>query len=586
MSLTPIIEAAFESETPLTLNIAEDSDLLREFMQEGAEHLQTIEQAALALEADPSNPETLNSIFRSFHTFKGGAGFLNLAPVHDLAHQLESLLDLARQKKLLIDRTIADAILAGGDCLRQFCNRINACLAAGACEEPIIVPTSGLLRNVRSIIASAANNEAIQPATVAATVAVPTMEASELAEVAKGADAATIKVNTQKLDGLVDAVGEMVIAQSLVVQSDALQNVQDEQLTRNLAQLRRITNDLQRTAMSLRMVPIRSTFQKMQRVVRDSAAKLGKQIELVTEGEDTELDRSIVEEISDPLVHMVRNSVDHGVEMPEARLDRGKSAVGTIRLRAFHQGGNIVIEIKDDGNGLNRDAILRKAIERQLIKADDELSDGEIFKLIFAAGFSTAERVTELSGRGVGMDVVRRNIEKLRGKIEIQSTPGEGATFSIYLPLTLAIIDGLLVGVGNHRYILPTLSVVESFRPAAGSIHTVQGKGEMVEARNRLYPLVRLSNLFGIEAIANEPENGIVVLVQSTRGARCILVDSLLGKQEVVIKTLGQAIQPCSYIAGAAILGDGRVGLILDSHSLVHLENHQAAGAQPIAEAA
>jgi two-component system chemotaxis sensor kinase CheA len=321
------------------------------------------------------------------------------------------------------------------------------------------------------------------------------------------------------------------------------------------------------------MVPIRATFQKMNRLVRDLSIKVGKQIDLVTEGEDTELDRTIVEEISDPLIHMVRNSIDHGIEKPEVRLQRGKPAQGTVSLKAFHQGGNIVIEIKDDGNGLDRARILAKAIEMGMVKPDEQIPDGELYKFILAAGFSTAQKVTDLSGRGVGMDVVKRNIDKLRGKIEIQSKLGYGSTFSIFLPLTLAIIDGLLVGVGEHRYIIPTLLVRESFRPSAEMIHTVHERGEMINLRGRLHPLLRLYSQLGVKPTSTDPAQSIVVVVEAGCEVRCLMVDKLLGKHEVVIKSLGETFQRNRYLAGAAILGDGRVGLILDPQALVRKES-------------
>lgn len=567
--------AATAHDSALVLNISQDAELIREFIHEGNEHLQVIEQGVLTLEESPSDPDTLNAIFRAFHTFKGGAGFLNLVPMHDLAHHLESLLDLARQHKLVISRTIIDLILEGGDLLKTFCGAIASQLAGDQSSATLTIPVAGLIVRVQAAISGQASEPTAPtasgaPAPEAASAAESAGPAAPAAE-AKGT-ASSVKVDTQKLDGLIDAVGEMVIAQSLVVQNQALRALDNEQLSRNLAELGRITKELQRTAMSLRMVPIRSTFQKMHRVVRDTTAKLGKKVELVTEGEDTELDRSIVEEISDPLIHMVRNSVDHGVEMPDGRVAAGKPEKGTVWLRAFHQGGNIVIEIKDDGKGLDRAAILAKAVEKGIVPPGESLSDEEIFKLIFAPGFSTAAKVTELSGRGVGMDVVRRNVEKLRGKIDISSTPGQGTTFSIFLPLTLAIIDGLLVGVGEHRYIIPTLTISESFRPAAGAVKTVQGRGEMVEVRGRLRPLLRLYNDLGLEPASTDPTQSIVVVVQSTSDARCILVDRLLGKQEVVIKSLGDSFRANRYVAGAAILGDGRVGLILDSQALVQGE--------------
>ena len=385
--------------------------------------------------------------------------------------------------------------------------------------------------------------------------------------------AGIVRVDTLKLDSLIDLVGELVIAQSMVVQNTEVTTLNDGHLSRSLGQLRGITSDLQRTAMSLRMVPIRNTFQKMSRLVRDLALQQGKDIQLVLQGEDTELDRTIVEELGDPLIHMIRNSADHGIEPADQRRAKGKAAAGTITLRAFHQGGLIVIEIKDDGRGLNPDRIRAKAIERGLIRDDESLDEESIFELIFAPGFSTAEQVTDLSGRGVGMDVVRRNIEKMRGTVEIQSEVDRGTTFTISLPLTLAIIEGLLVGVGDQRYIVPTLSVRESFRPLPGMVSTVQGRGEMVSVRGRLTPMLRLGRHLNTPSRAVDPTQGIVVVVESGQESRCLFVDELIGKQEVVIKSLGDMFRNQTEFAGAAILGDGRVGLILDINSLVKLKS-------------
>jgi two-component system chemotaxis sensor kinase CheA len=303
--------------------------------------------------------------------------------------------------------------------------------------------------------------------------------------------------------------------------------------------------------MSLRMVPIRAAFQKMTRLVRDLAAAQGKQIQLILSGEETELDRNIVDELADPLIHMIRNSADHGVEMPEERERKGKPSLGTIRLQAFHQGGGIVIRIADDGKGLDKDRILAKALQKGLIEADASLSEKEIFELIFAPGFSTAEKITDLSGRGVGMDVVRGNI---------------------FLPLTLAIIDGLLVAIGEERFILPTLSVRECFRVNDAMITTVQGKGELVSVRGKLMPLVRLGELLGIPSAVTDPKDGIIIVAESGTLSRCLLVDELLGKKEVVIKSLGEAFKAQSLMSGAAIMGDGRVALILDLDALASLK--------------
>ena len=574
-------------EAPLVLNISEDAELLREFIMESREHLDNIEQGVLVLENQPADAETLNTVFRAFHTFKGGAGFLNLLPINRLAHVLESLLDLARQGKLTINVPVIELILRGRDVLKQFLDEIEGQVNGTKSAAPISIATAELKTEVQSVIDRVLSGEsemvaAPKPATpkiaptesFAIEPAVPATEAAANANSNSKADVgAMVKVDTAKLDGLLDLVGEMVIAQSLVGQGlNGVANLNPE-FARNMAQLGRITKELQRVSMSLRMVPIRGVFQKMARVVRDVGAKQNKKVQFVTSGEDTELDRGVVEELNDPLLHMIRNSMDHGIESPEKREAAGKSPTGTLHLRAYHQGGNIVVEIEDDGAGLNKERILQKAIERGLTAANAPHTDEEIFNFIFAAGFSTAEKITDLSGRGVGLDVVRRNIEKLRGRIDISSSAGKGTLFKITLPLTLAIIDGLIVKVGEERYILPTLSVRESFRPEAGMITRVQGRGEVVKVRDRLIPLLRLHELFGIKPKSNDVTGGIVIVIQSGTKVRCLLVDSLLHKQEVVIKNLNDMmVHKNRALAGAAILGDGRVGLILDMNALVHLD--------------
>lgn len=580
-----VADASLGAEPALTLSLEADGDLLREFINESQEHLQNIENGVLVLEDNPADADTLNSIFRAFHTFKGGSGFLNLTPIKNLAHELESLLDAARQHKLAINSGIIDIILQGGDTLKTFVAQICGQLNGTNGGRPIIVPTLQLIARVKAVLANpeaavvsvpspvadAAVAQGSGPADPPATTA--TVKPANTHTTAVAGSGGSVKVDTVKLDSLIDLVGELVISESMVVQDPELLRSPSRNLARNLSQLRRITSELQRTAMSLRMVPVRATFQKMNRLVRDLSAKQNKQVQLVLSGEDTELDRNIVEEISDPLVHMIRNAADHGVEQPEARVAKGKPALGTIQLRAFHRGGNVVIQIKDDGNGLNKDRLLAKAREKGLVKPNETPSDKEIYNLIFAAGFSTAETITDISGRGVGMDVVRRNIENLRGKVDIDTVLGQGTTFTIYLPLTLAIIDGMIVSVGGDRYIIPTLSVRESFRPKPEMISTVYERGEMVNVRGRLCPLLRLYRYFDQPTQITEPTDGIVVVVESGDQTRCLLVDELIGKQEVVIKSLGGALKKNPSLAGGAVLGDGRVGLILNVDALVKLNS-------------
>ncbi len=586
-----------EPEPAIRLSLQEDSELLREFHSESLELLQTIEQGVLGLESNPADADTINSVFRAFHTLKGGAGLLRLDALRELAHDLESLLDAVRRSELSITSEIINLILAGGDRLKHFAREIGGQLQGVKPGDPIIVPTSQLRQSIQATLRGgplpATGPTQPQPALPASKEPGPTASENLAQPVAAPAPSAAVssapvqnspsdssaksesatgfvKLDTRKLDSLVDLVGELVIAQSMVVQDPDVQRLSSRHLARTLRQLGRITTELQRTAMSLRMVPISGTFRKMTRLVRDLAAHQQKQVQLVTEGEETELDRNIVEQLSDPLIHMIRNSIDHGIEAPAARESSEKPALGMIRLSASHQRGGIVIAIQDDGKGLDHNRILSKARERGLVKPDATLTEEEIFALIFAPGFSTAEKVTDVSGRGVGMDVVRRNIEKLRGKIEIRSVAGQGTTFTIVLPLTLAIIDGMLVGVGDDRYIIPTLSVRESFRPRAGMVSTVHERGEVVSVRGRLTPLLRLGRHLGTPCRAVDPTEGIVVVVESGVAARGILVDELLGKQEVVIKNLGETFRKQELLAGAAILGDGRVGLILDVDTLVN----------------
>ncbi len=576
----PLPPAAPGPDEELVLDLARDGDLLREFLAESTEHLHGIEQGVLTLEKTPADADTLHSIFRSFHTFKGGSGFLNLTPIHHLAHDLESLLDLARQGQLAISAPIINVILDGADILRRFIDEIRLQLDGVQPHAPISLPTRPLLDRINAVLArsgapeSRPAPEASRPAVQAAGSPPPPPHdpppVPAPGRAAARSVASFVKVDTQKLDGLVDLVGEIVIAQSLVAQDPDLHSVTGERLPRHLAQLGRLTAELQRTAMSLRMVPVRATFEKMKRLVRDLALKEGKQVDLQFSGEETEVDRNLIEKLDDPLVHMIRNAVDHGIETPEARVAAGKPARGNIHLRALHRGGNILIEIRDDGAGLCRDRILAKARRLGLLPEGPAPTDDQIYSLIFAPGFSTAEKVTEISGRGVGLDVVHRNITGLRGKVEIATVPSHGCTFTILLPLTLAIIDGLIVGVGDQRFILPTLSIRESFRPAAGSVTTVLNRGEIVDVRGRQCPLLRLHRILGIPPRSEDPCQSIVVVLESDQDTRALLVDQLLGKQEVVIKSLGDTFLPSFAVAGAAILGDGRVGLILDVNRLLH----------------
>ena len=594
----PMVRAAVgagaEQAVPL-LPAEIDDELMRLFCADSEDFLRDIEQGVLVLEERPDDPETLNTVFRAFHTFKGNAGILKLVVLQRVAHELESLLDSARRGHLRLGRPEIDVVLAGADIFSRYVAAVVDRLDGRSAAEQVSLPVPAVLAGVQAVLTDRAaapparesaaaegmrpsaprpipatsGAAAREPVAADAPVVTPDAAPETMSGPRPAASTGSLRVDTGKLDGLIDLVGELVIAQSMVTQNPTVAGAADEQLARSIAQLRSICIELQRTATALRMLPIRGTFQKMSRLVRDVAGQLGKEIRLVLDGEETELDRSVIEEIGDPLVHMIRNAADHGIEPPAEREATGKPRCGTIRLRAFHQGGMVVIEVSDDGRGLDPARLRRKGVERGLIRADEPVSDHEALELIFAPGFSTAERVSEVSGRGVGMDVVRRNIERVRGKVEIDSRLGVGTTFTVAMPLTLAIIEGLLVAVGDQRFVIPTLAVRESFRPLPGAVTTVQGRGEVVAVRGRLMPLLRLGRHFGIPTTVADPTQGIVVVAEAGQESRCLLVDALLGKQEVVIKSLGETFPPGRGFAGAAILADGRVGLILDTNALV-----------------
>ncbi len=395
-------------------------------------------------------------------------------------------------------------------------------------------------------------------------VAEPRARASKAASAAAASGDSSIRVSIEKVDQLINLVGELVITQAMLLQTATqMQESAPERLVNGLAQLERNTRDLQESVMSIRMMPISFVFSRFPRVVRDLSGKLGKKVELKTTGETTELDKSLIERIADPLTHLIRNSLDHGIESPEARIAAGKSPVGTITLKAYHQGGNIVIEVGDDGAGLPRNKILAKARERGL-QVSEQMTDQEVFHLIFEAGFSTADQVTDVSGRGVGMDVVRRNIQSMGGRVEIDSMLGVGTRMTVRLPLTLAILDGMSIAVGDQTYILPLSYVIESFQPRMGDIKTLSNQARVIQVRGEYLPVVVLHELFNIKPQSADFTQGIMVVIDADGIKAALFVDALVGQHQVVIKSLEANYRRVNGISGATIMGDGHVALILD----------------------
>lgn len=576
-----------------------DPEIAGMFATEALDHLGTIEALVLQLEASPGDHKLLNDVFRPFHTIKGNAGALGVTSIQEFAHKVEGLLDLGRAGRLVVGAAEIEVILKAVDLLTTMIHGLTGALA-GRPRPDVTREVAALVARLDQLAAdgqaapsavghrplsaevpvapASPGDEGVRP-TAPAPGPVPAPSHDPAARRTEDvATQATVKVDTRKLDNLVDMVGELVIVQSIIHADPALAAMADDRLSRNLAQLRRITSDLQRNALAMRMVPIRQTFQKMARLVRDLAKKSNKTVELVLAGEDTELDRRVVEDINDPLMHMIRNAVDHGLEPADVRLAAGKPPTGRLTLSAYHQGGSVVIAVADDGRGLDAERILAKAVAQGLVPAGETLAPADIYPLVFRPGFSTAEQVTEISGRGVGMDVVRRNIEALRGRVDIQTTLGAGTTFFIKLPITLAIVEGLLLRVGRERFVLPTFAVRESFRPQPDQVHVVQGDARLVRVRDLLVPLARLGRLFDVAGAVVDPCQGTVVVVEDDGRRLGLLVDQLIGKQEVVIKPLGEAFAHVRGLAGGAILGDGRIGLILDAGGLVELVGRQDAG--------
>jgi two-component system chemotaxis sensor kinase CheA len=596
-----------------------DPSMLGDFITESRENIQAAEAALLTLETAPDDPEAINTIFRAFHTIKGMAAFLGFKLVADLAHHTESFLSRIRSGEIRYQNVYADLALQSVDLMTTLVQGIQDAMGGeevsvpGGYDDQIMMlqhledltAESGVPVDVSSgsrlgeILVASGKASAEDVDAVAAMqgdvplgVALVRAEVSSVKDVGRAlrkqqqANAAarateasapdaspvrdgSVRVRTDRLDRLINLVGELVISQSMLDQDETVKQKRNQDLQAKVGHAGKVVRELQMLSMALRMVPLKATFQKMARLTRDLSQKSGKPVNLVTSGEETEIDRNLVEVVGELLMHMVRNAVDHGIESPEDRIDQGKPEMGAVTLKAFHRGGNIVFEIIDDGKGLSRERIAARAIAKGLIASADGISDGDIYGLIFEPGFSTAETITDVSGRGVGMDVVKRGVESLRGHIETASAPGKGCSFTLRLPLTMAITDGMVVRVADQRYIIPTLSIKMSLRPTREMISTIatrgdSSRGEMLRFMEQMIPIHRLHRIFGITDGLKEPTEALLVIVEDNNDRYALMVDELVGQAQVIAKTLGDGIGRIEGISGGAILGDGRVGLILD----------------------
>lgn len=576
-----------------------ERELKEIFLVEAIQIVTEAEQCYLTLEACPTDAHLIDKAFRLAHNLKGSSKAVGFDDVGHLTHELESFLLKIKSCEIFVTAANANLLLRCNDQLVAMLNGLRENLAArfdyGAILEELRLSmspgTSSAAPDVSDIPAVAPPADEIpgwglfdsppstETAETAATASAPMATVTHIGTAAPAtkatatAPAATatsgddnIRISLARLEKLIDFVGEAVILQTVLREQSQL--VSNPLLRKTIHQLGKVTKEVQDISMSLRMIPLKQTFQKMQRIVRDTSSSLGKKVRLEVKGEDTELDKTILEKVSDPLVHLIRNAVDHGVESTEERLRAGKSETGTVELCAYHQGGRLVIEVRDDGAGMDAQRLRAKAVEKGILKADQKLSDKDCYALIFHPGFSTKAVVTDVSGRGVGMDVVKTNIESLQGEVLIESTLGQGSCIKIVLPLTLAIIDGMIVKIGTERYVLPLSQVHESVRPARSEIHATSGLGDIMSLRGEKMPLFRLGKLLGRSGPQKDPWDAIAIVVRGQGNPFAVLVDDIFGQSQVVIKKLGNEHRGLVGVSGSAILGDGKAALILELSDL------------------
>jgi len=600
-----------------------EPELLAEFISEANDLIGIAEEALLSLEIDPEDVDAVDKVFRAFHTVKGTAAFLDLTLITELGHHAESLLSRVRDREIRYSGGYADLALRALDMIKDLIVSVQLALKgdqltkpasydellelladpedAGITDEIDEVPEPRIgdiliaqgkadRAKIEKVLANYPREQAglalLKSKSASITEVGQALRTQQRMKGSAQVIESSIRVSTQRLDRLIDMVGEMVIAHSMVAQDSLVLNNKNHQLQKKVNHTSKIVRELQDLSMSMRMVPLKATFNKMARLVRDVSRKVGKKVRYVTDGEDTEIDRNLVDVINDPLVHMVRNAVDHGIEPSEVREKIGKPKYGVIELSACHSAGNVVVEIKDDGWGLDRDVILAKAEELGLLDGSSidtakNLSDKEVYNLIFEPGFSTNKTVTKVSGRGVGMDVVRRNLESLRGQVEIKSETGKGSVFKMSIPLTLAIIDGMVVRVGSETYVIPTVSIVSSLKPTPEDVSTVLNRGQMLSLQGSLIPLLQLAQMYNVKGRTNDHDKSLVVVVEDDDCRTGLIVDALVGRQQVVIKSLGETMRNIPGISGGAIMSNGRVELILDVGGLVKFANSDPGGGTP-----
>lgn len=592
-----------------------DPEFLNDFLVETKEHIENIEMSILALETDPANAELINSLFRSFHTIKGLAGFVNQDLVRRIAHQTETQLDKCRKGEAKVSKSFVDLVLASSDLLKKICDNLNLN------KEPNFLhsvelhlghlnggpgPSDNGWESAGNVeyqaikidkIGEIMVGQGIDPKTVEELLIkqgdCPDLKLGQLAVKEKKVDVQDVlqslriqekassilnsgsgytRVSALKIDNLVDMIGELVIIQSQIEQEAVKRFGTNDYLVTNLFRMEKISKDIQNISMSLRMVSLKSTFQKISRIGRDTIAELGKNVNLEITGEETEIDRNVAEKILDPLVHLVKNSISHGIEEESERPARGKSIQGQVKISAYSKRGNVYIEISDDGKGINPEEIYQKAIEKKLLDPEKIYTSDEIISVVFLPGFSTAEKVNNVSGRGVGLDVVKTEIARIGGKVEINNRPGQGCTFTLKIPINLAVINGTIIDILGVRYIIPTLYIKQILKPEETQWVHISGNKVMIRIKDDIIPLVPLVKIFGTTGVEYDENAELVVLVEVEQKLKALPVRDVVDRREIVIKPLGSEFSDLDYVAGASILGDGTVALILDIENLYRVE--------------
>lgn len=586
-------EDTIASESEPDLSDFVSNDMLDQYLTSANELLDNAENNLLSLEKNPKNPDIVGETFGLIHSLKGNSGFMGFSEIEEIAVEMETILDSIRSSELEIDQTIISILLSNCETIRTRLDSISnkAKDSENGEQQPMKKSTQAVSAPTQDKADTSKKSDEQIPEAVQENKQTPSETSSpeqakkpdgngksaEPQQSPKAPALATmqrkdIRVETTKIDKLFDLVGELITIETMVTSNPDLKGLEIPNFYKSANMLNKITRELQEITMSIRMMPLEGLFNKMKRLVRDVSIKMNKKVDLIVSGQDTEMDKNVIDEIADPLVHILRNAIDHGIESPEARIAAGKPEVGRISLSARYEGNEILIVVEDDGAGISRDKVLNKAIAKGLLSVPpDKLTDKEVFQLIFEPGFSTAEKVTDISGRGVGMDVVKKNIEKLRGSSDIQSFYGKGSAFTLRIPLTLAIMEAMVIRIGEVRFALPILAIRESFRTDAKSISKTMDGLEIVRIREEALPVIRLHEIFGRQPDSYDLSKGILIVIESRQKRVCLFADEIVGQQQAVIKGLSDYIGKVPGITGCMIIGDGGIGLIIDIESLIDM---------------